>query len=306
MKKRLFPATLALVLAACGSSRPPQRDVCDPNPCTEQRKGLCVVEDGNARCLCNAGFIARPDGTCEALTADNCPEHPGDADEPDDCQARARALVDDGQPRNRSIHPVGDYDFFRFDAALNDVYVLTVTATGSLFPRIDVFDQGGQYVAGAEALSSARLGFKARATAPYFARVSHSPIDPSLAVGDYALTLSNAGPDDVGDTPQTATAIAPDVGVPSAPRVFDGDFEYALDEDWYAFSGTANTRYTLAFDGGKLVPTVALYASESATSPEFVTTQASFDFFVPATGTAYLALYPPRGEGPYAFTFFRE
>lgn len=294
--------------AGCGkNSQPPQQNVCDPNPCTELRKNLCVVENGNARCLCNAGFVSRPNGSCEELSTSNCPEHGGDADEPDDCQAKARALTTTGNGRARSISPAGDYDYFRFDAVQGDIYTATVVSDGPVYPRIDAFDQGGIYLAGIEQLQRARLSFKAATTAPHFLRVMHSPLDPSIAEGDYTITLVNAGTDDVGDRPQGSTLIAPDVAGTPSPRVFSGRFEYSADQDWYGFSATTGTRYTVLFDTGKTVPTVALFRSADATEPEFVTTQASLEFFVPTSGTVYLAVYPPAAEeGSYAFTFYRD
>lgn len=295
--------------AGCGKRKAstPEENVCEPNPCTELRKNLCVEEDGNARCLCNAGYVTRPNGTCEELSLNNCPEHAGDAQEPDDCQAKSRALATTGEAQARSISPAGDYDFFRFDAVEGDIYAIVVEAQGALYPRIDVFDQGGLYVAGVEELQRARLTFKAKATAPYFIRVMHSPVDPSIAVGDYTITLTHAGSDDVGDLPQKSTTIAPDVEGTTSPRVFSGRFEYGADQDWYGFAGTTGTRYTILFDTGKTVATVALFRSAEATEAEFVTTQDVVEFFVPANNTAYLALYPPAGaEGSYAFTFYRD
>ncbi|MGZ3457305.1 MAG: hypothetical protein ACXU86_02250, partial [Archangium sp.] len=90
-----------------------QQDPCTPNPCTQGDKTWCVNEAGNARCLCKEGTVLRPSGVCEPVTAANCPEHPGDSAEPDDCLSRAPTLAADNTQHQQTIDPVGDYDFFR-------------------------------------------------------------------------------------------------------------------------------------------------------------------------------------------------
>src|SRR5262249_22948674 len=156
----------------------------------EPNRNQCVAENGAARCLCNPGFVARPSGACEQITASNCPEHAGDPAEPDDCMSRAKAIATTEQPRSQSIDPIGDYDFLKLDAQANNVYNVTVKSSGSLLPRIDVFDQGGVWLSGIDSPATAVLSFKARYAGPHFLRIAHSPFDPSVATGPYTVAVS--------------------------------------------------------------------------------------------------------------------
>ncbi|MFL5321702.1 MAG: hypothetical protein ACJ790_18715, partial [Myxococcaceae bacterium] len=179
--KKLVLALTACVLACTVKSRPPP-DPCAPNPCTDANKTTCVVENATARCLCAQGFVARPSGACEAVTAANCPQHPGDSAEPDDCMTAAKPIKTTDQPRSQTIEPVGDYDFVQLTAENNFVYNVTVKAAGSpVLPRIDAFDQGGVWLSGIDGPGIAVLSFKAHYAGPHFLRVSHSPLDPSVA-----------------------------------------------------------------------------------------------------------------------------
>lgn len=287
------------------------KDPCSPNnPCTQGDKTQCVNEDGNARCLCKAGTVQRPSGACEPLSAANCPEHFGDSSEPDDCLARAVALSGTSAQRQQSIEPVGDYDFFRIDATLRNVYSLTVEpGTGSLMPRVDVFDQEGLWVTSADGRPKAQAGFKARATAPYYVRVSHSPLDPSPATGLYALTYASLGADDYGDNATDSPApfaIVPDVGGTTSPADHYGKLEYGQDVDWFSIAATQGTTYRIDFDTARTVPAVAVYTSLDVKNPYF-TSQGSFvEFKASSSTTYYFALYSVKGEpGSYAFRAYR-
>jgi hypothetical protein len=287
------------------------RDPSDPctatgsNPCTEQHRNVCVNEDGNARCLCNAGFIARPSGVCEEVSSINCPSHAGDSAEPDDCMSRAKQLAPGDDPRSQTIEPVGDYDFFTFEGTARHVYIVTVTSTGSLLPRIDAFDQGGVWLGADERTGTAQLALKARATAPLLARISQSPIDPSVASGGYTISLGTTGLEDYGDVPADASSIT---ATPSgqAPSTTYGKFEFPADEDWFVFSGVSGQYYRLTFDSAYALPYVSLYLASDLNAPLWTARQPITDFDLPANGTVYLALYPPpEGGGSYGFTLTR-
>lgn len=285
-----------------------QRDPCDPNPCTQGDKTWCVNEDGNARCLCKQGTVLRPSGVCEAITALNCPEHTGDSAEPDDCLSRAAVLASNATTqRQQSIEPVGDYDFFRVDGTLRTVYSVTVEpGTGALMPRVDVFDQGGQWLTSQDGRPKAQVGFKARATAPYYVRVSHSPFDPSAGTGQYALTLTPVGEDVHGDSSTEATNIVPDVGGTSTPTNRFGRLEYEQDEDWFAISVTQGVTYRIEFNTDRVVPALAGFTREDVKNP-FATWRNSFvEIRAATTTTLYLVMYPDEGKtGGYEFRVFR-
>lgn len=275
---------------------------CTASTCTEPHRTQCVMEGGEPRCLCDNGYVARPSGACELVTEANCAEHTGDTAEPDDCQARARTLVPDGHANARSIGPIGDLDFFRFDARAGRIYSVTVVPEGgSLLPRVDAFDQGGVWLDAVDGRPRADMTFKTPTTAPYFLRVSHSPVDISAATGNYILTFTELGEDDHGDTPDSATGLSPD-----AFRTVYGRFEYQRDEDWFAFSASTASQYRLIFESGsaRVLPVVEVYLSSDLQHPLLTRRNPVVDIPVPSGGTAYVVLYlPDGGQGSYGFTF---
>jgi hypothetical protein len=305
----LFLLVSALQGAGCvvkGSDDTP----CDPNPCTEAHRGTCVAESGEARCLCDAGFITRPSGACEAVSASNCAEHPGDFAEPDDCQARARPLPIHGARLQQSIDPAGDYDFFQFNASARELFSLSVKAdSGALMPRVDVFDQGGVWRTASEAPGRTELFFRAHVAAPYFVRVSHSPVDPSVGTGNYTLFFESLGQDDHGDFPDEATGISPEGASTPHPRSIYGRFEYPRDVDWFRFDVTQGRTYRILFDPGessspRTVPAVSIYAGSNFRQPVIVSQSTDVTFTAPVSATLFLVMTPPHGvEGSYAFNF---
>jgi hypothetical protein len=310
LSRFLFLPLAALLGTGCVVNPGPQTqdDPCDPNPCSQGDKTWCVNEEGNARCLCKQGTVLRPNGTCEAITALNCPEHPGDTSEPDDCLSRAVTLAADATTqRQQSIEPVGDYDFFRVEGKLRHVYRVTVEpGTGALLPRLDVFDQGGQWINSQDGRPKAQVGFKARATAPYYVRVSHSPMDPSAGTGQYGLSFTPVGEDVHGDSSTEATTITADVGGTSSPTNRSGSLEYELDEDWFALSVTQGVTYRIEFDTSRVVPALAGFTREDVKNP-FATWRNSFvEIRAASNTTLYLVMYPDEGEtGNYGFRVFR-
>ncbi|HEX8697368.1 MAG TPA: hypothetical protein VF815_00895 [Myxococcaceae bacterium] len=298
----LLTFALALHGAGCVVGDAPNKS-CDPNPCNEANRTTCVVEAGEARCLCDSGFISRPSGVCEPVGASNCAEHGGDSSEPDDCLARAQPLSN--ATRQQTIDPVGDYDFFQFNTDARNLYSFTVKGSGALLPRVDIFDQGGAWLtSGGEAPGENRFCFKARVGSPHFARISHSPRDPSVATGGYSLTFSSLGSDDHGDFAEDATRLTAEFFETATPSSYTGRFECPGDEDWFTFTASSSREYRLSFDGSRLVPAVAVYAGGNLRQPLFTDQNATVYFSVPAGGTAFVAIYSPQNsEGNYAFNF---
>jgi hypothetical protein len=280
---------------------------CDPNPCTQANRGTCVEEAGEARCVCDSGFIARPSGACEPVSASNCPEHAGDAAEPDDCQLRARSLPISSATLQQSIEPAGDYDFFQFNASARE---LVKANSGALMPRVDVFDQGGVFRISSEAPGRTELFFRANAAAPYFVRVSHSPVDPSVGTGTYTLSFKSLGQEDHGDFPDEATSISPDTAGTPSPRSTFGRFEYPRDADWFRFQVTQGRTYRILFNPGdasspRTVPAVSIYADSNFRQPVIVSQSTDVSFTAPVSDTVFVVMSPPQGvEGSYEFRFF--
>ena len=317
--RRLSPLCLAAVLGpgCLVSSSPnptPSVDPCTPNPCTQSGKSVCANENGTARCLCDPGTVLRPNGACEPVSATNCPDHSDAGDptgEPDDCLSRAVALTPTAStPRQQSIEPVGDYDFFRIDATARDVYAVSVQAgEGSLLPRVDVFDQAGQWLTSQDGNPKVQLGFKAKVSAPYYVRVSQSPVDPSPATGQYMLALADPVQDDYGDSASDAATIAPAPAGSTTAAFIQGVFEYGQDVDYFSFpsdSSYPNALYRVEFDTstGSTVPTLAVFINGNLDSP-LVTAQNTYVEFKASTSRFYLAMSPPKGApGRYAFKLF--
>ena len=300
----LLTLVSALHGAACVVDDAPDAS-CEPNPCRDANRTTCVVEANEARCLCDPGFIARPSGACEPVGASNCAEHSGDSFEPDDCLVRAQPLDSNSPTRQQTIDPVGDYDFFQFTTTARHVYSINVKASGALLPRVDVFDQGGVWRAAGEGTGQTQLYFKARVSSPHFARISHSPLDPSVGTGGYSLNFSSLGQEDHGDFAEEATRLTPEFFETTSPASNYGRFEYPGDEDWFTFSASSSREYRLSFDGAsRIVPAVAVFTGSNLNQPLFTDQNATVYFSVPAGGTTFVVLYSPqKTEGSYAFNF---
>lgn len=300
--KLALVTAVALLGAGCNVTRKPPADPCEPNPCTQPNKTTCVNDAGNALCQCNEGFVMRPSGACEPLSAANCPEHGGDTSEPDDCMARAQALAFSTTPTQRTIDPVGDFDFFTFTATANHVYRAKVIATGaSLSPRADVFDSFGRLMATAEGGTTIELSTKLYTGGQHYLRVMHSPIDPTVATGAYTITLKDEGVEDHADGPDGATVITADLSG-TQPQDHTGSFEFAEDQDWFQFSASTSTAYRITFSGTP--PQLALWTNPDSGQPVWTVEQSVVDFDVPQGGTAYLSVYPTTSNS-YSFTFIR-
>lgn len=312
---RSLPVLVLLVSALQGAGCVVQSSddtPCDPNPCNQANRGVCVEEAGEARCLCNTGFISRPSGVCEAASTSNCPEHFGDAAEPDDCQLRSH-VVTSNTSLQQTIEPAGDYDFFQFSAGARELYSINVRVDGgALMPRVDVFDQGGVWLAAGEAPGRTEFVFRANVSSLYYARISHSPVDPSVGTGGYTVSFASLGQDDHGNAPDDATVISADSLNTSSPRSTLGAFEYSRDEDWFRFDGTAGRTYRVLFDPGsastpRLVPAATVSAGSNLRQPLAASQGTELVFTLPASGSIFLILTPPAsatGPGTYAFNFF--
>lgn len=306
--------TLALLVGGCRFTPRPDPDPCVPNPCTDAHRGVCL-KDGPDRfqCACDEGFVQRPSGVCEAITVANCPEHPGDGAEPDDCLSKAKPFALDEQVRTQTIAPVGDYDYFRIEAAAKRIYAIGVNAEGSpVYPRLDLFDPTGRWQDSVEYPTAPddpgyhqrpTLFFKNRglAAAPFHVRMMHSPRDPSVGTGAYSIQLTSPGVDDHADTLEEGPMrIASEpVNSPSL-TVHGGVLEYPLDRDLFLFQARASVTYAIDYRGETPPgpPAVAVYPVEGfATALPVVRGQArTVTFTVPAAGDYVLVvtMHPQR------------
>jgi len=284
----------AAVLSGCKNNSL-EGTACGENPCTDANRTRCVLENGAAVCLCNSGYLARPNGTCEEVNALNCPEHGGDTSEPDDCLLKAKEISVALGPRIQAIEPVGDYDYFQLQGTANAVFEARVLkGEGTLLPRVDLFDQSGTLLDGADDTIEAKLTFKTRGDAPYFLRITHSPTDPSVGYGAYTVTLGTSGLEDHGDTSETASAITP-AAPADAPVPHYGRLEYPNDLDWFSFAGANAQHYRVTFDGAATVPVLSIYTASSLNAPLLQAQRAVVDFQAQGDGTLFLVVSGPHG-----------
>jgi hypothetical protein len=310
---RVAVAVAVLLFSTSCEPLPPNDDPCDPNPCLDPQRSQCIQDGAEARCACNEGLVPRPNGTCEAVTAANCPEHAGDSAEPDDCASKSQPLTLGATAVARTLEPVGDYDFFSFTAQSGNVYQLTVNAvSGAVYPRIDLFDaiqKHFDFVEYDSESAKAELGFRADASTKYYARVMHSPLDPSVATGGYSVLVADLGPDDHGNTKTSATPLNPvPPGDPGSEHT--GILQYTRDTDWFVFSATSTSVYRVEFEPTQLVPRVEVYTDANFTLPAYVAEQAVFDLVfrsedLTASGKVYLALHERQTGGAYKFKLTR-
>lgn len=296
-----------LGLAAFGCNKgggDAQGPACESNPCTEAHRTRCATENGTPVCLCDDGYVARPAGSCEQVNALNCPEHGGDPAEPDDCAPKAKAISVALGSKTQAIEPIGDYDFFRLEGTEGGVFEARVLkGEGTLLPRIDLFDQSGALLSGADGTVEAKLTFKTRGTVPYFLRITHSPLDPSVGYGAYTLTLGSSGLDDHGDGSADASPIQ-SAATNEAPVPHYGRLEFPGDQDWFSFAAVNGQHYRVAFDPAATIPTLAVYVASDLNSPLVRAQRAEVEFQAQGSGTLFLAVSGPSGSS-YNFQLLR-
>jgi len=174
---------------------------------------------------------------------------------------------------------------------------------------VDVFDQGGLFRTSSETPGRTELFFRANAAAPYFVRVSHSPVDPSVGTGGYTLSFKSLGQEDHGDFPDEATSLTPDAASTPSPRSNFGRFEYPRDVDWFRFGVSQGRTYRLLFNSGdtstpRAVPAVSIYAGSNFRQPVIVSQSTEVTFTAPVSDTVFVLMSPPQGiEGSYEFRF---
>ncbi|HEX8702247.1 MAG TPA: pre-peptidase C-terminal domain-containing protein, partial [Myxococcaceae bacterium] len=276
---------------------------CQPNPCTEPNKTVCEVSSGQVTCSCVPGYV--PDGNgCKPDPGASCANQhtTGDAFEPDECPALARAFgTTGGQNEQHTLVPATDEDWFRISVQAGRIY--EITAAGAVFVRLSV----ALYAAdGTTVLASDHTGQrnvvlvrKVETSGDVFLRVRAFS---SSSAGAYGLSVLDRGADDFADEPAQATALTAPNGTPVPGAFqFDGDRDvvkvplaagrsYRFNAAW-ATSSTSSLRLEL------IAPdrTTVVLSSES-TAP-LTTTR------ITSAGDYYLRLVDPTGKLRANYTF---
>jgi hypothetical protein len=162
-------------------------------------------------------------------TASSCRfEDVGPDDHPD---VRAGATpLHAGVPVPVTLHSNQDVDVLSFTGRAGHVYTVRDPERGRL--GIRVTDASGQVLRGDTTHS---LGFKTEVDGTYFVQVLQGPV----GVYTFLAVLEDQGPDDHGDTPDTATPLG-------ANMLATGRFETPQDTDAIRFFSEANAIYQVS------------------------------------------------------------
>ncbi|MFP2904736.1 hypothetical protein ACLESD_06705 [Pyxidicoccus sp. 3LFB2] len=153
--------------------------------------------------------------------------------------ARADASpLQDGQGSGELQYP-GDVDAFSAPTQAGRLYRATLTPGGFRSMGLTVFSSDGATLANGSASSSpAAFLFKAATATTVFSVQSFS----SSSMGTYSLRLEEAGTDDHGDTPATATPL-------TLPGSLIGTLQFQNDVDVFSFAVTGGRVYRVACTG---------------------------------------------------------
>src|SRR5262249_14495347 len=145
---------------------------------------------------------------------------------------------------NGNIELSGDLDFFSFMAAEGHIYRFTCTPSTTLgYCSVRLMSAAG--VVFAQSGTSGAAAYEAPAASPIYVE---GKAYFTGALSPYTYGLEDLGPDDSGDPPAVATAIA--VGASASA----GNIETGGDADVFSFSATANHIYRFT-----CVPSPQLY-----------------------------------------------
>ena len=153
-----------------------------------------------------------------------------------------------GTGRSYSIH---GHDWFSFSATEGNVYTIEVNST-AIDPYVELYGKDGTTLIDYNNDSSgtnSSIVWVCQSTPPgvrtgsgtYYIKVMASDANYSNnATGNYTISITETTPtsDDYGDTYDTATALTIGTGT-------DGSIETQGDVDFFSFSASANTTYTI-------------------------------------------------------------
>ncbi len=127
----------------------------------------------------------------------------------------------------------GDKDVVGFTTTPNRVYSVACTSTGSYGCTLTVRDAAGATVITTTYATSVVTGFKATSAGPYTVEVRNY----YGYTGTWTLTVTDAGADDHGDTPDAGTSVT--VGATAVA----GNIQATGDKDVFVFTAAADTVY---------------------------------------------------------------
>jgi Pyruvate/2-oxoacid:ferredoxin oxidoreductase gamma subunit len=251
-------------------------DPCASNPCTMPNRGVCTVESSQAVCGCNPGYQLDMQGMCALIPPPTCANQhtQGDMYEPNECPSLATFIMP-GQTQSHQLLPIGDRDFFRFDAQAGEIIEFAETSNTDVV--VTMFGADGMTIlASSDSPEWLRQEFAQAGT--YYASVRHYG---TSATGTHSVRLTSLGLDDHGDNIQTATPI-------TNGQSINGVFETYGDRDLFSFQAQAGRIYRIEETTNTDV-VMGLFDSAgtlitSTDSPEW------FQWEAPTSGTYYFSV----------------
>jgi hypothetical protein len=160
-------------------------------------------------------------------------------DDHGDTPATATPLTEQ-ETRYGSIGHPGDLDVFAFSAEANHIYQLSCTPTTYDFAcQAALLDgSGAVLVQGSPSTSPTTLRYELRTAGTYYLQLRAG----NAYFGNYSYRLEDLGPDDHGDTQETATVVLP---VTRETEFTSGRFELPEDVDYLSFKALAGHTYEL-------------------------------------------------------------
>lgn len=282
---------------------PPPANPCQPNPCTAPNKTDCSASNGQAVCSCVAGYTPQGDGCQREPTPTCAGEHTlGDAYEPDECPALARAVSTSGTSESHTLTSAVDEDWFRFAATSGTIYEVSALGDSGLAMRVDLYAADGTTQLASELGGSTGtdVAYKARATETVYARVLSAT---RASLGSYGVSFGELGTDDLPDTPAEVStpSLTPDGAPHTGALQFLGDTDvvrvhleagraYRFEAAWSSTLAAALKLELLDTD-----ETTVVLSSESAT-PRFA-------LLVSTTGEYFLRVSERSGKQRASYTF---
>ena len=193
----------------------------------------------------------------------------------------------------------GNVDWFAFDVAPGHMVQLRCTPSASTGCALRLYDRDGATLLETSTSSYTSTAFIDRGgltAGTYYLRVS--PNYGSTSTGGYAVRVTDLGLDDHGSDAATATPLT--VGAAATAGVF----QVGGDSDWFSFSATAGTTYTLRCAPVASVGCSAAVLGSGGTSllkswSSSYTNAATSTWTATVTGTLYLRVQPNYGSDSF-------
>jgi hypothetical protein len=289
-RSALLPWSLALLwLAGCSG---PSGDPCSTYQCSA---GTCRVDNGLPRCVCGPEDLGR---TCGSQTGDG-----------NDTRSTATAITPSSEEHAGTIEVLRDVDFYSFPVTPGRTYRFTCIPETLGVCRVELDHSGNWHgVAGQEGHATVASALARETTganvwyvsvSSAFARISEPTPgrDGGTAglTGTYRFRLEELGPDDHGDTPETATVLYP------AGEAGLGLVESEADTDVFAFTAEAQKLYRFDCIGEALyVCNLSVLDAQGQVVPNVF----AAGFKAPSAGTWYVKRSTEHGRPGYYSYFF--